>query len=89
MAAVQGSLEYAKEAIILEALKKVAENDRRMQTLDLGGSVNFKAKVRSMLPLSVLCPVMSRQSDIQHAALQSAVSLVRRAWSFPLLSPMR
>jgi hypothetical protein len=41
-----GPLEYAKEAVILEALKKVADNDRRMQTLNLSGAVNFQPKVR-------------------------------------------
>ena len=38
------NLQYAKEAIVLEALKLVAENDKRTQSLELGGSVVFKAK---------------------------------------------
>ena len=38
------NLQYAKESIVLEALKLVAENDKRTQSLELGGSVVFKAK---------------------------------------------
>ena len=38
------NLQYAKETIVLEALKLVAENDKRTQSLELGGSVVFKAK---------------------------------------------
>ena len=38
------SMQYAKEAIILAELVKIAENDKRTQSLELGGSVNFQAK---------------------------------------------
>ena len=43
-ACAMANLQYAKEAIVLEALKLVAENDKRTQSLELGGSVVFKAK---------------------------------------------
>ena len=38
------SLQFAKDSVILEAIKAVSENDRRTQALELGGSVSFMAK---------------------------------------------
>ena len=37
-------LSHAKEAVVLAHLKKVAENDRRTQSLELAGSQVFQAK---------------------------------------------
>ena len=37
-------MQHAKESIVQEAINKVAENDRRTQTLDLSGSRAFQAK---------------------------------------------
>ena len=37
-------MQHAKESIIQESINKVAENDRRTQTLDLSGSRVFQAK---------------------------------------------
>ena len=37
-------MQFAKEAIILAELMKVGDNDKRTQSLELGGAVNFQAK---------------------------------------------